>query len=57
MRLYAPSLISFLVALALTIIGVMKIFGFPVPIVTLHAMWCFLIASTLLLLGCIVRGI
>lgn len=57
MRLYAPSLFSFLAALALTIVGVMKILGFPVPMITLHAMWCFLIASVLLLLGCIVRGI
>ncbi len=57
MRLYAPSLISFLIALALTVIGIMKLFGFPVPVVTLKSIWCFLAASLLLLLGCMVRGL
>jgi hypothetical protein len=57
MGLKAPSIITFMMSVILTVIVLMsKFFGAEIPGLTGNESWAMLAAYTLLMLGCMVRG-
>jgi hypothetical protein len=57
MGLKAPSILTFTLSVVLTVIVLMsKFFGAEIPMLTGNESWAMLAAYTILLLGCLVRG-
>jgi len=53
----APSILTFLFAVALVVAGVLTKFGVSIPLVGLQGYWLLLAANILFFLGCITRGL
>lgn len=57
MGLKAPSIITFMLSVILTVVVLMsKFFGEEIPMLTGNESWAMLVAYTILMLGCMVRG-
>jgi hypothetical protein len=57
MGLKAPGIITFMLSVILTVIVFMsKFFGAEIPMVTGNESWAMLGAYTILMVGCMVRG-
>ena len=51
-----PNIMTFLIAVALVIAGVLTKFGVSIPLVGEQGFWLLLLANVLFILGCITRG-
>jgi hypothetical protein len=57
MGLKAPSILTFTISIILTVVVLMsKFFGAEIPMLTGNESWAMLLAYTILLLGCLIRG-
>ena len=52
----SPNILTFFIALALVIAGVLTKFGVTIPFVGQQGFWLLLAANILFILGCITRG-
>jgi len=51
-----PNILTFFIALALVIVGVLANVGVEIPLLSGHGFWLLLAANVLFILGCITRG-
>lgn len=57
MGLKAPGIITFMLSVILTVVVLMsKFFGAEIPMLTGNESWAMLLSYTILMLGCMVRG-
>jgi hypothetical protein len=58
MVLKAPSILTFMVSVVLTVVVlIMTFFGAQIPYLVGHEFWVLLVAQVILVLGCIMRGL
>jgi hypothetical protein len=58
MVLKAPGILTFMVSIVLTVtVLIMKFFGAEIPFLIGNEFWVLLLAQTILVLGCVMRGL
>ncbi len=58
MGLKAPGIITFMISVILTVIVLtMKFFGAQIPLLAGHDFWVLFVAQTILIIGCLSRGL